>query len=92
MDQIQTAVVDMGRAEASRITVEQRKLWEYRTESAKKRIQAEVENLRREIGTAGFGAKRNELVARLQKLKRRKEEIDTEYDMVVTLTPHVSIL
>lgn len=92
MDQIQTAVVDMGRAEASRITVEQRKLWEYRTEAAKKRIQTEVEDLRREIGTTGFGAKRNELVARLQELKRRKEEIDTEYDMAVTLTPHAPIL
>ena len=92
MDDVQKAALGMARAEADRMAAEQKKFWEHRTKAATERMMTEAKDIRREMGSTGFGAERNALDARLRELERRQREVEAEHEMAVTLTPHAPVL
>lgn len=92
MDHAQKAVLEMAHAEAGRMAAEQKKFWDHRTMAATERMAREAGNIQREMAATGFGAERNEMEERLHELDRRRDEVNAEHDMAVTLMPEAPVL
>lgn len=92
MDTVQNEIQNMARAEAEAMATEQKKIWEHRTKSAKKRMAAEAMDIEQEMGNMGFGPQRDALADRLRDLNSRIKEADAEHEMATTLRPDMPIL
>ena len=92
MDDIQKAVHAMAYAKADGMAAEQRKIRERRTKTEVERMQAEVEDRRREMDGIGVGPRKDSLDARIRELKRLISKTEADHEAAVTLAPRPSIL
>ena len=89
---VQKAARDVAQAEANVIAAERKKYWDHRTKTALARMQAEVEDIRMEMGMTGFGDERNAMAARRDELERNMADMKTKHQTATTLTPRAPTL